>query len=214
MRIFSALVILCLATLISSCSFRGIHTRHDLPYVAEQNAFGLPELLLDVYSPKKVNDAEVLIFIHGGSWNSGHKETYRFFGKRMARRGVVAVIINYPLSPAYQIQSMVTASKLAADWTYKNISEYRGSPEKIFVSGHSAGGHLASVIAVREELFVELGTVSPIKGAVLIDAAGFDMKWFLEQMNYEPGSEFLIPFTDDPEVWKEVSPIYFLRPGT
>jgi hypothetical protein len=53
-----------------------------------------------------------------------------------------------------------------------------------------------------------------VKGAVLIDAAGLDMKWFLEQMNYPSGNDYLLAFTEDPAIWEETSPIYYLGGDT
>jgi acetyl esterase/lipase len=199
---------------LSACSFKSIHRHYDLTYLEQDNAFELPEKQLDVYTPKRAENVPVLIFIHGGSWNSGNKDIYRFLGARMARRGVATVIINYPLSPEYDVQDMVKAAALASDWTKQHIAEYGGDPERIFISGHSAGGHLAAVLTVRDEPFKDLGLENPVQGAVLIDAAGLDMKWFLEQMDYAPGTAYRIPFTDDPRVWKDTSPIYYLDEST
>jgi dipeptidyl aminopeptidase/acylaminoacyl peptidase len=198
--------------LLGSCSLKGIVKHKDISYT-NNSILGdqLPDKQLNIFSPKKAEGkSEVLIFIHGGSWNSGNKEIYNFLGSRFARKGVVTVIMDYPLSPEYQVNKMALASAQAVKWIHQNISDYGGDPEKIFVSGHSAGGHLASLIAVRDEYFDTLQYHNPIKGGILIDAAGLDMKWFLEQMNYEPGTEYLVTFTDSPEVWKDTSPIYFL----
>lgn len=203
------LVLIVLA--FTSCSFKGVSRYKNITYVEEQLLGKLPQKELNVFAPKKSNgNNDVLIFIHGGSWNSGKKEIYNFLGNRFARKGVVTVIIDYPLSPEFQVHEMGLASAQAVKWTHQNISNYGGNPGKIFVSGHSAGGHLASLVTVRNEYFDTLQYKNPIKGAVLIDAAGLDMKWFLEQMNYEPGTEYLVTFTDNPEVWKDTSPIYFL----
>ncbi|MFA6946412.1 MAG: alpha/beta hydrolase [Pedobacter sp.] len=63
--------------------------------------------LLDVYYPANSEvPKDVLVFIHGGSWDSGKKETYRWLGKNMARKNVVSVIINYSLSPELQYEKM------------------------------------------------------------------------------------------------------------
>jgi acetyl esterase/lipase len=171
----------------------------------------LPEKQLNVFAPKKADGSNnVLLFIHGGSWESGNKDIYNFLGARLARKGIVAVIIDYPLSPDYQVHDMAKASAHAVKWTKENIKTYGGSPDKIYVSGHSAGGHLASLISVRDEYFDTLGVGNPIRGTVLIDAAGLDMYWFLKEMNYAPGTEYLRAFTDNAQVWKDTSPIYFL----
>ncbi|MCL6260807.1 alpha/beta hydrolase [Aquiflexum sp. TKW24L] len=171
----------------------------------------LPEKQLNVFAPKNAEGSNaVMLFIYGGSWDSGNKELYNFLGARLARKGIVAVIIDYPLSPDYQVHDMAKAAAQAVKWTAQNIKTYGGSPDKIYVSGHSAGGHLASLISVRDEYFDTLGVENPIKGTILIDAAGLDMYWFLKEMNYAPGTQYLRAFTDNPRVWKDTSPIYYL----
>lgn len=204
-------LLLVLLFISSACSFRPIQKHKDIVYLKESDS--LPSKSLNVFAPKKAVNAPVMLFIHGGNWNSGNKEIYNFLGTRFAKKGVVTVIMDYPLSPEYQVQSMAIASAQAVKWMYESIEDYGGSKDRLYVSGHSAGGHLASLIAVNNQYFDQLGVSNPIQGAVLIDAAGLDMKWFLEQMNYEPGTSYNIPFTDSPEVWEETSPIYHLDPN-
>lgn len=194
-----------------SCSFKAVQRSKDITYMEKGFLGNLPEKQLNVFAPKKADGSNnVMLFIHGGSWDSGNKDIYNFLGARLARKGIVAVIIDYPLSPDYQVHDMAKASAQAVRWTEENIKTYGGSPDKIYVSGHSAGGHLASLISVRDEYFDTLGVENPIKGTVLIDAAGLDMYWFLKEMNYAPGTQYLRAFTDNPQVWKDTSPIYYL----
>ncbi|WP_194778513.1 alpha/beta hydrolase [Pararhodonellum marinum] len=206
------LIYFCLFVfLFSSCSFKRVHRVKSIDYMEERQLDILPQKQLNIFSPKRSSGKrDVLIFLHGGSWRSGNKDIYNFLGNRLARKGVVAVIIDYPLSPDYQVHDMALAAAQAVKWTKENIAGYGGDPKSIFVSGHSAGGHLAALISVRNIYFDSVGIQNPIKGAVLIDAAGLDMHWFLQEMDYEPGTSYLQAFTDDPEVWKATSPIYFL----
>lgn len=171
----------------------------------------LPEKMLNVFSPKSASGKNnVLIFIHGGSWDSGHKDLYGFLGRRMAVKGVVTAIINYPLSPEYKIDDMAYTSAKSIKWVKENISKYGGDPEKIFVSGHSAGGHLAALVTMKPDYVTSLGMTNPIKGAILIDAAGLDMYSYLRMKRYAPGTTYLKAFTNDSMKWKESSPIYFI----
>lgn len=205
--IYSFFLVLC-----GSCSLRGITVSENITYMEDGYLGELPEKRLNVFRPKKINEAlPVLVFIHGGSWRSGSKEKYSLVGRRWARRNIVTVIIDYPLSPEYKIHSMGKATAKALNWVDENIADYGGDPERIVVSGHSAGGHLASLVAIRDEYFDSLGVKNPIAGAVLIDAAGFDMYHYLKEKNNAPGTSHLKTFTDSPEVWKDTSPIYFLH---
>ncbi|TFV97139.1 alpha/beta hydrolase [Algoriphagus kandeliae] len=204
--------LLILLLFLESCAFRSVVRDKEIPYIESENSWGLPQKELNVFSPKKANNLPVLIFIHGGSWNKGRKEIYDFLGNRMARREVVTVIIDYPLAPAYHVDKMEQAVLLAVKWVEENISEYGGDPNQIFISGHSAGGHLAALAAVKNESWQAMNLSNPLKGAILNDPAGLDWYWFLEQMRDRPnGTDNYDAFTDNPEVWKAYSPIYFLE---
>ncbi|MFC5190999.1 alpha/beta hydrolase [Algoriphagus aquatilis] len=203
------LLTLTFITLLSSCAFKSITRSKEINYL--QQSASLPEKNLNVFAPKKAEKAPVLIFIHGGSWNSGRKEIYDFMGSRLARRGVVTVIIDYPLAPAYQLPAMEKASVTAIKWVQENISNYGGDPEQIYVSGHSAGGHLAALVAINKEPWKELGMTNPLKGAILNDPAGLDWYWFLNERKEKYNAEDNYDaFTSNPETWKTYSPIYEL----
>jgi acetyl esterase/lipase len=195
----------------SSCAFQSIHRSKNITYLEEDSVENLPEKQLNVFYQKKGKNLPVMIFIHGGSWDKGNKEIYDFLGSRMARRDVVTVIIDYPLASAYQVPSMEKAAVRAVKWVYENIENYGGDKKSIFISGHSAGGHLAALAAIKKEPYEKLGFANPLKGAILNDPAGLDWYWFLTKQKDEPdGKENYNAFTDDPAVWKAYSPIYFL----
>lgn len=196
---------------VQACAFKSVVRDKDISYIPTENPYGLPSKSLNVFSPRKAKNLPVLIFIHGGSWNKGRKELYDFLGNRFARRGVVAVLIDYPLAPEYQVDAMESATLLAVNWVEKNSSSFGGDPNQIFITGHSAGGHLAALATVKNEAWEAMSLSNPIKGAILNDPAGLDWFWFLEQMRGRPdGTDNYDAFTDDPKVWKAYSPIYFL----
>ncbi|WP_375577931.1 alpha/beta hydrolase [Marivirga tractuosa] len=200
-----------LFTLIITLSSCKVSKTTDITYMDEGFSKDLPEKHLNIFSPKNSETLKpVFIFIHGGSWNSGKKETYNFLGKRLARKEMVAVIIDYPLSPEYIISDMTKATAQSVKWVKENIEEYGGDPDQIYVSGHSAGGHLAALLSTKDEYFEALDIKNPIKGAILIDAAGLDMYTFLKNKNYPAGTSYLKTFTNDSQVWKKHSPIYYI----
>lgn len=195
---------------LQSCS---VSKHRNITYLPADPKLKTDEMKLDVFSPKHADKKDVFIFIHGGGWAHGSKSLYKFFGKRMARKDVVGVVIDYPLSPKANYNDMAIASAKAVKWVKENIANYGGNPDRIFISGHSAGGHLAALITVRQQYFDSLGLKDPVKGVVLIDAAGLDMKKYLEDQEAAGGDHYLDAFTKDHETWKEASPIYFLREG-
>jgi acetyl esterase/lipase len=124
---------------------------------------------------------------------------------------VVTVIIDYPLAPAYQLPAMEKASATAIKWVKQNIATYGGDPDNIYVSGHSAGGHLAALVAIKKDPWQELGMSNPLKGAILNDPAGLDWYWFLKERKEKYNAEDNYDaFSDKPETWKTYSPIYDL----
>ena len=81
----------------------------------------------------------------------------------MARKGIITVIIDYRLSPSIAYKGMTTDVAMAIQWVQENIGSYGGNNNKVFVSGHSAGGHLAALIATDNQYFDSLGKSIPFK---------------------------------------------------
>jgi len=102
----------------------------------------------------------------------------------------------------------------AVQWCYEHIEEYGGDKNKIFVSGHSAGGHLAAMLSVNDHLFDSLHIKNPVKGCILIDAFGLDMFTYLGHMTYSPAGLFFKIFSEKSQVWKAHSPIYHIENKT
>ncbi|OAB81861.1 alpha/beta hydrolase [Cochleicola gelatinilyticus] len=178
-----------------------------------QNERGINSETLNVFSPKATQDDNlpVLIFVHGGYWNSGNKDTYGFFGRNFAKKGVVTVIPDYTLSPKANYDEMATQIAEVVRWTEANISHYKGDPKQIYVSGHSAGGHLVALVATHPKY---LKTNNTIAGVILNDAAGLDMYGYLQKNPPTTEHNYISTWTKDPAVWKEASPIYFLSEAT
>lgn len=151
--------------------------------------------------------------MHGGNWRSGDKKLYSYLGKGFAKKGIVTVIINYPHEPPSTYNVMATATAMAVSWVNKNIQQYGGNADKIFIAGHSAGGHLAALISVRNQYFDTLNISNPIKGTMLIDAAGLDMCDYLKKENLPKDHHYFRVFSHQPYIWKEASPIYHLHKG-
>ncbi len=196
----------------SSCAFKRIHRSKNITYLPADEVASKPAQKLNVFAPKKSAQLkDVLIFVYGGSWNSGRKEIYNFFGSRWARKDVVTVIVDYPKSPKAGYDEMAIDVATSVKWVKENISKYGGDPNTIFISGHSAGGHLAALVAIKKDYFNRVGIANPLKGMIFIDAAGLDMYGYLKGEGFEPGNTYLNTFSNDPTIWKEASPMYFLH---
>lgn len=131
---------------------------------------------LDVFVPKGQRDFPVLFFVHGGGWHSGSKELYTAFGEMFARNGIGAVVINYRLTPKVVFPAHIEDVAKAFAWTKDNIGRYGGRPDRIICYGHSAGGHLVSLLATDEKYlkaekcsFKDIRCVVTISGAYALD---------------------------------------------
>ena len=164
---------------------------------------------LNIFKPRntKCKNNPVLIFVHGGNWNSGDKKLYGFIGRNFAKKGITTVIVGYTLSPKANYNAMAKQVAKAVEWTKENIANYNGNPNEIFLTGHSAGGHLIALVATNTTY---LKDKSIIKGVILNDAAGLDMKHYLEEVPPTIKDDYLTTWSSNPETWKAASPIYFL----
>jgi acetyl esterase/lipase len=106
---------------------------------------------LDIYRPKGVElqDAPVLVQVHGGAWTIGDKEHQGLLlMNRMAQRGWVCVAMNYRLAPKHPFPAQIIDVKKAIAWTREHIASYGGDPSYLVITGGSAGGHLAALAAL------------------------------------------------------------------
>jgi acetyl esterase/lipase len=157
---------------------------------------------LDLYLPKGKKDFPVMMFVHGGTWKSGKKDIYGALGNVFAKNGVGVVIINYRLSPAVQHPAHVQDVARAFAWTVNNIAKHGGRPDQVFISGHSAGGHLVALLATAENyLAAEKLGLDKIKGVIALSGV------------YAIGGRLNQAFGDDPKVHKEASPLQHVKAG-
>jgi acetyl esterase/lipase len=157
---------------------------------------------LDLYLPQGQKNFPVLLFVHGGTWKSGNKDLYAGLGKLYAKNGVGTVIINYRLSPKVQHPAHIQDVARAFAWIHQNIATFGGDPSNIFISGHSAGGHLVSLLSTNESyLKAENLGFNNIKGTIALSGVHILI----------PNAVFKSIFTDDKEVVKSASPIEHVK---
>jgi acetyl esterase/lipase len=99
---------------------------------------------LDIYAPAEGRDLPVVVWIHGGGLRGGKKKV----PEALRGQGLVVVAPNYRLHPKVKAPAYIEDVAAAVAWTFENIGSYGGSSEKIVVSGHSAGGYLASMVGL------------------------------------------------------------------
>jgi arylformamidase len=108
-----------------------------------------PAETLDAF-PTTRADAPVLVFVHGGYWRLLDKSDFSFVAPAFTREGAMVVVPNYALAPKVTLETITLQVARAVAWTWRNAALYGGDPQRIVVSGHSAGGHLtAMMVACR-----------------------------------------------------------------
>jgi acetyl esterase/lipase len=107
-----------------------------------------PRQTLDVYRPIAAASAPVVVFLYGGSWQFGHKETYQFLGRALARRGYVVVVPDYRVYPEARYPAFLEDNARAVRWAKDNAVRFGGNPNELFLMGHSAGAYDAAMLAL------------------------------------------------------------------
>jgi len=121
--------------------FGDFERRADIPYAAG------PRHALDVYAPPRAQSRPIIVFWYGGGWEDGKKSNYRFVGAALAKAGYVAVLPDYRLYPEVTFPAFVDDGARALAWVVGHAREIGGDPRRIYVAGHSAGAHLAAMLA-------------------------------------------------------------------
>lgn len=166
-----------LLLLISACSpLRLLNTisDEDTVTVSHQSYGSNERQQLDIYKPEHIEEGSpVIVFFYGGSWKRGEKEKYEFIGHSLGIKGYVTVIPDYRLYPEVTFPAFVEDAALAISWLRENIDQAENG---VVVMGHSAGAHIAALLALDKEYLEDVGQPqSIIRGMIgLAGPYGFD----------------------------------------
>jgi acetyl esterase/lipase len=199
----------------------------DISYIDMANDPDAERHRLDVFRPIGKDNCPVVFFVHGGGWMLLSKDKvlgvygYGNMAEALAARGVVVVLPNYRLSPKAKHPDHIKDIARAFAWTHQHAKEYGGLPDQIFACGHSAGGHLVSLLATDETYLKAEGlSAKEIKGVVSISGVykvdDFDCKLSMKAGWLDFNAEvhpFASVFGDDPETQKQASPLTHVRAG-
>ena len=128
--------------------------------------------MLDICRPRTAVAAPVVVFFYGGGWRSGNKRLYRYVARALARRGYVAVLPDYRIYPEVRYPDFLDDGAGAVRWAKDNVAAFGGDPQRIFLMGHSAGAHIAAMLAVDPVWLRKIGLVPGRDIAGLIGLAG------------------------------------------
>jgi arylformamidase len=120
-------------------------TRSSMTCYLDRAYGASPGETLDIF-PARKGDGSVLMFIHGGYWRSLDKRDFSFLAPAWVDAGVSLVVVNYDLCPGVSIERIVQQMLAASVWLYRHAEHYGMDEDRLYVSGHSAGGHLAAMM--------------------------------------------------------------------
>lgn len=103
----------------------------------------------DVFGPENTSNAPVLVFWHGGGWTNGYRGYVSFMAALVAKLGCILVAPSYRLAPQNKLPAAYEDGLAALRHVHENAGMFGGNPQRIYLAGHSAGGHLAALIALR-----------------------------------------------------------------
>jgi acetyl esterase/lipase len=163
--------------------------------------------------------APVLVYLHGGAWVFGDKREQGLpMLHELARRGWVTVTVNYGLGPRQRWPAQVVDAKRAVAWVKDTIDRYGGDPGRVVVSGGSAGGHLASLLALTagdrswqpgfEEADTSVAACVSFYGVYDFTGGGADPAADRALLDLLERLVFPVRRRDDPELYRLASPIH------
>ena len=153
---------------------------------------------LDVYYPANLKSFATVVWFHGGGLTQGNRSV----PEGLREKGIAVVSVNYRLSPKVKSPAYVEDAAAAVAWTFKNMQRYGGSTNRIFVSGHSAGGYLTSMIGL-DKRWLAAHQIDADKIAGLIPYSGHTITHFT--IRSERGIPGHRPVVD------EMAPLYHVR---
>lgn len=146
--------------------------KRDIPYDDPANE----RQKLDIYAPKGAKGLPVIFWIHGGGWQTGDKASVDAKPKAFAEKGYVFVSTNYRLLPDVDMETIIRDVAKSIHWVHDHIAEYGGDPDRVIVTGHSAGAQLAALLCT-DHGYLKAEGLSPafIKGCIPVDGDTYDI---------------------------------------
>lgn len=170
---FFALAVV-LSLLITCNAAMAQQVTSDIPYIENSHQ----RHVLDIYTAAVQTEKSlpVMFWIHGGGWQAGDKNDVALKPKVLTERGFVFVSTNYRLLPEVTMEELIGDVAASLGWVHKNIANYGGDPQRIFVGGHSAGAQLAALLCIDDRYLKNQGvSLDVLKGCIPVDGDTYDI---------------------------------------
>jgi acetyl esterase/lipase len=176
--------------------------KENIPYrdaaTIASDGYAKEMCVLDIYQPKATKRLPVVIWFHGGGLTSGSK----YLPGELRDQELCIVAPNYRLSPKVKAATCIEDAAAAVAWVFKNISKYGGDPDKIFISGHSAGGYLTLMVGMDKKWLQAYG-IDANQIAGLIPFSGHTITHFTVRKE--------LGIADTQPIIDEYAPLYYVR---
>ncbi|MBV8365795.1 MAG: alpha/beta hydrolase [Candidatus Eremiobacteraeota bacterium] len=153
---------------------------------------------LDLYTPAGVQNAPLAVYVHGGAWVSGDKSDYVQLGQALARCGIAAAIVNYPLAPQTPAAQQAALLGQAVQWLGHNTQRFGYDARRMVLIGHSAGAQLCWYAVVHGIIARQA-----VAGVIAIGAVGIDPSRDVDDLDPQYRSIYAPAFGDDRAHWPE-----------
>lgn len=174
-----------------------------------------PATVLNVDAPPEGDGHPIVVWVHGGAWRFGDKDATGPKAKAFTAKGYVWIAAGYRLDPKVTPGEQAGDVAAAVRWTRDHAEEFGGDPGRIFLTGHSAGAHLAALTATDERPLRAVGMKpSDLAGVVLLDGAGYDVPRQIRETRLPLLRRiYLDVFGADLEAQEDASPIRHVARG-
>ncbi|HEY5666609.1 MAG TPA: alpha/beta hydrolase [Gammaproteobacteria bacterium] len=150
-----------LAALARPAFAQDVAVHENIPYKTGNNLtdYERERNLLDLYLPADAEAFPVIVWFHGGNITGGDKAegAHAEIARTLASLGIAVASVNYRLSPRVSFPAYIEDAAASVAWVLDHIEDYDGDADKVFVSGHSAGGYLASMVGLDPQFLGALG---------------------------------------------------------
>jgi acetyl esterase/lipase len=177
-------------------------TKMDIPYyskaISQTDGYIRERCVLDIYYPKDKENFATIVWFHGGGLRNGNKA----IPSALKEKGLGIVAVNYRLYPKIKAPAYIEDAAAAVAWIFENITSFGGDSSLIFISGHSAGGYLASMIGL-DKRWLAAHDIDANRIAGLIPFSGHTITHMT--VREEKGISKTQPIVD------ELAPLYHVR---
>lgn len=200
-NLFNILMLLCVCLVVNAQDI-SYKLDAEVPYYDEAaraaDEYKKERCVLDIYYPENTQGFSTIVWFHGGGLVAGQKE----IPERLKEQGICVIGVNYRLAPKVKTVECIKDAATAVAWTFKNIASYGGNSDLIFISGHSAGGYLTSMVGLDKN-YLEAFDMDANRIAGLIPFSGHTITHFTARK--EIGIEGTQPLIND------MAPLFHIR---